>query len=129
MKMEKLNRFTVPAATVQSYWLQSQEQDINRQCLSYSPSWATHASFVAGVDELEVASAVSDFLSLSVCHVFRLSLALTFLLCEVGTMMEITLKEGPIISGESSFSTVVVAQLEQGTQKVVQCFKSNFKLN
>jgi len=44
-------------------------------------------------------------------------------------MMEITLKEGPIISGESSFSTVVVAQLEQGTQKVVQCFKSNFKLN
>ncbi len=59
------------------YWLQSQERHINRQCFSplgYSPSWATHAFFVTGVDEFEVVSAVSDSPALSVCHGLLLGL-------------------------------------------------------
>ncbi len=81
-----------------SYWLQSQERHINRQCFSplgYSPSWATHAFFVTGVDEFEVVSAVSDFPALSVCHgllLGLLSLVRKSVCCEEGSMMKTTLK-------------------------------------
>ncbi len=93
------NGQTVPADPVQSsYWLQSQERHINKPCFSplgYSPSWATHASFVSGVNEFEVVSAVSDSPALSVIHGLLLGLlplVQKSVPCEDGSMMKTSLK-------------------------------------
>ncbi len=71
---------------------------LNKRCFSplgYSPSWATHAVFVSGVNEFEVVSAVSDSPALSGIHGLLLGLlplVQKSVPCEDGSMMKTSLK-------------------------------------